>query len=82
MKLFMRLYKRKNGYYYYEIERGRPRSLQTKNKQEAQKLYKGVKRIFLAGKISQLDGVNRTTLSELKKIFFRRHTCPFCTYDS
>ena len=74
MKFSMRLFKRKNGYYYYEIERGRPRSLNTKNKKEAQKLYNGIKRKALRGRLEKLDGVKRTTLKKFKEIFFQRHT--------
>ena len=35
MKLRMRLYKRKNGFWYYEVQRNEPRSLRTKNEREA-----------------------------------------------
>jgi integrase len=70
----MRLYRRKNGYYYYELERNKPRSLKTKEKREAQALYKIIKRIFLKGQIKELDTDKPITLSQFKEIFFLQHT--------
>lgn len=74
MKIFMRLYKRKNGYWYYELKRNRPRSLQTKNKREAQKIYNIIKQEVLRQRLVQLDSDKRATLSEFKKTFFECHT--------
>ena len=74
MKLFMRLYKRSNGIWYYELERNHPKSLKTKNMREAQKIYNIVKREVLSRRLEILDGDQRVTLSELKKVFFEKHT--------
>jgi integrase len=69
----MRLYKRKNGYWYYETRRNRPVSLQTKNKREAQQLYAIIKKEVLRQRLVQLDSDKRATLAEFKDIFFLRH---------
>ena len=74
MKLFMRLYKRPNGYWYYETRRHRPKSLKTKNKREAQRLYNIIKEEVLNRRLKDLDSDKRVTLAELKEMFFRRHT--------
>lgn len=70
----MRLYKRPNGYWYYEQERNRPISLKTKNKREAQKIYGILKKEVLRERLVHLDSDKRATLAEFKEIFFERHT--------
>lgn len=70
----MRLYKRPNGYWYYEQERNRPISLKTKNKREAQKIYNILKKEVLYERLVELDGDKRATVAEFKEIFFERHT--------
>lgn len=74
MKFSMRLYKRENGYYYYEFERNRPVSLKTKDKEKAERKFNDKKRKFLKARIEELDKVKRTTLTDFKEIFFRDHT--------
>lgn len=74
MKVFMRLYKRKNGFWYYERDRHHPKSLKTKNKREALKLYNRIKKEVLKERLVELDGDKRVTLAEFKEIFFNRHT--------
>jgi site-specific recombinase XerD len=74
MKLSMRMFKKENGYYYYEIERNKKRSLRTKDKREAKRLYNIIKKEVLKGRLVQLDGDKRITLSEFKDVFFERHT--------
>jgi len=74
MKFYMRMYKRKNGYWYYETQRNRPVSLKTKNKREAQQLYGIIKKEVLRQRLVQLDSDKRATLSEFKNVFFTRHT--------
>ncbi len=51
----MRLYKRENGIYYVEFERGKKRSLRTKDKALAQRLFNQLKREYLKGKIVELS---------------------------
>ena len=65
MKLRMRIYKRKNGFWYYEIQRNKPRSLRTKDEREARKLYKIIKR--------ELDFYRDKKLPI-------PHECPYCRY--
>jgi len=63
-----------NGYWYYEISRNRPRSLKTKDKSEASKLFGAIKKRYLAGKIKELDPDNKISISEFKTVFLSRHT--------
>lgn len=74
MKLSMRLYRRKNGFWYYEIQRNKPRSLRTKDEREAKTLYKIIKREVLKGRLVELDDDKRSSLSQVKEIFFIEHT--------
>jgi site-specific recombinase XerD len=74
MKILMRMFKRRNGFWYYTIERNRPHSLKTNLKSEATVLFNSIKREYLKGKIKELDKGQRITLSEFKHIFASRHT--------
>lgn len=61
----MRLYQKKpSGVYYVEFERGRARSLNTKSKEEAKRLFAEVRRQYLAGKLSEIRGECLVTLGE------------------
>jgi hypothetical protein len=73
MNLRMRLYRRSNGWWYYEIRRNRPRSLNTRDESAARALYKIIKRELLAGRLAQLDGDRRITLAQFKTKFFANH---------
>jgi len=62
MKMGMRLYKRYNKKgkflsWYAELERGKPKSLKTKDEKEARRLYNRLKRAYLNRKIEVLTGV-------------------------
>ncbi len=70
----MRLFQRSNGYWYYETERDKPKSLKTKNKKKAKGLYKIIEQEYFNGRVAELDGDKRTTLKEFKEIFQREHT--------
>lgn len=74
MKFFMRLFKRKNGYWYYSKARGHERSLKTKSKREAQRLYNIIKKEYLKGRLVQLDSNKQMSLKEFKDVFFTGHT--------
>jgi len=74
MKITMRMFQRKNGYFYYEFERDKPRSLYTKDRREATGLYNILKREYLARRLIQLDSGKKTTLKEFKNKFFKEHT--------
>jgi integrase len=56
MTLLMRLWQHPNGYWYAELERNRRRSLGTRDKAEAQKLYRRLKSEFLLNRIAFLKG--------------------------
>lgn len=62
----MRLFQRK-GIYYVEFERGKCRSLRTRNEREAKALFKELKREYLRGRLIQLDEGKRVTLAEFTK---------------
>jgi len=51
----MRLYKRNNGAYYVEIRRGQSKSLKTKDKLLAQRLFKQIEKEALLGRLIQVD---------------------------
>lgn len=70
----MRMFQHKNGYWYYSLGRGHEKSLRTKDEKEAEKLYKIIKKEALKGRLVQLDGDKRITLSQFKDTFFNRHT--------
>lgn len=74
MKIRMRIYRRDNGYWYYEIERNQPKSLKTKNERKARQKYNRIKKRYLAGKIDELDGGPKVTLAQFKEKFFELHT--------
>ena len=57
----MRLFKHKNGYWYYEIHRHKPRSLKTKDKIVAKKAYR------ILEKELALISIYKTVFLELKK---------------
>jgi len=74
MKICMRMFKRKNGTWYYSLKRGHKKSLRTKDKREATTMYNTIRKEYLRGRLVQLDGDQRITLKEFKDIFFTRHT--------
>ena len=63
--LCMRLFQRENGVWYIELKRGKKKSLRTKNKQEAERLFRKIKREYLAGKLIQLE--KTTSLKDFLK---------------
>jgi integrase len=69
----MRLFKRKNGYWYYEFEHNKPRSLKTKDKALAVSVYSRLKKEYLKGKLINLDTGRRITIKQFEKIFFTEH---------
>jgi len=64
LKFKMRLFKRENGIWYVEFERGKKKSLRTKDKALAQKLFNKIKRDYLKGKIILLSEGKKIRLSE------------------
>ena len=74
MKICMRMFRRKNGIWYYSLRRGHKKSLKTKDKREATTMYNIIRKEHLKGRLVQLDGDQRITLKAFKDIFFARHT--------
>jgi hypothetical protein len=74
MKIIMRLYQRENDVFYLETARHKRKSLKTKDPKEARRLYNVIKKRMLEGKLVQLDGGSKTTLSEFRELFLARHT--------
>lgn len=66
MKISVRLFKRTNGQWYVEFERGKSRSLQTTDAKEAKRLYAAVRAEYLAGRLSEIRGESRTSLGEFR----------------
>ena len=67
LNISMRLFRRENGIWYVEFERGKKKSLRTRNKAEAVRLFNKLKREYLAGKLMILKHGVRITLSEFIK---------------
>ncbi|SMO61038.1 Site-specific recombinase XerD [Balnearium lithotrophicum] len=60
----MRLFQRENGVWYVEFERGKKKSLRTRNKAEAIRIYNKLKREYLKGKLIVLKEGIRVPLSQ------------------
>ncbi len=67
----MRLFQ-KRGVYYYETERGCRRSLRTKDPEKASRLFKELERLWLRGRLIQLEDVRRITLLEFRDLYSER----------
>jgi len=55
LKINMKLFKRSNGYWYIRFERGKEKSLRTKDKKLAERLFKEIQKEVLKGKIILLE---------------------------
>ena len=64
LKINMKLFKRSNGYWYIRFERGKEKSLRTKDKKVAERLFKEIQREVLKGKIILLEKQEKIRLSE------------------
>lgn len=71
MKEPMRLFERR-GWFHAETERGRSRSLRTKNRAEAEAILKEMRRLALKGRLVQLDNYKRISLSDFRKIYLEQ----------
>ena len=67
IKVSMRLFQRENGIWYVEFERGKKKSLRTRNKAEAVRLFNKLKREYLAGRLIILKQGQKVLLSEYIK---------------
>ena len=64
LKLNMKLFRRSNGYWYIRFERGKEKSLRTKDRKIAEKLFKEIQKEVLKGKIILLEKQEKISLSE------------------
>jgi len=71
---YVRFYKRANGYYYYEPERNRPRSLRTKNREQARKRLALIYSTAPGTEDHRRGTAPKMTLIQFEEEFFRRHT--------
>jgi site-specific recombinase XerD len=66
----MRLFKRENGTWYIELKRGQKRSLKTKNKAEAQKMFAEIQKARVTNKLIKIE----------KSISLERFIIEYTTY--
>lgn len=59
----MRLYKKPTGIYYVELSRGKAKSLKTKDKAQAQGIFRAMEKEYLKGRLLKLD-TRRLSLSD------------------
>jgi len=64
IKVGMRLFQRENGIWYVEFKRGVKKSLRTRNRAEALRLFNKLKREYLAGRLIILKEGRKVLLSE------------------
>ena len=67
----MKLKKRENGFYYIYYSRDHRKSLQTRDKDEATKLFNIEKKLIREGKVIEFEKVSRSKLSEFKTDYFK-----------
>ena len=67
----MRLYKYVNGYWYISTGRGHSKSLKTKDKAIAHRVFHQLKKEYLAGKIIELDKGKTTPLNQFKDDYIK-----------
>ena len=60
----MRLFRRENGIWYVEFERGKKKSLGTRDKKLAERIFKEPQKEALKGKLILLEKTQRITLDE------------------
>jgi integrase len=62
----------KNGWYHVALDRNRSKALRTRNKVEAESIFKEMKREWLRGRLMLLEDHRKATISELKDIYCAR----------
>ncbi len=60
----MKLFRRSNGYWYIRFSRGKEKSLRTKDKRLAYRLFKEIQKEALKGRLISLDRQERITLAD------------------
>jgi site-specific recombinase XerD len=63
----MKLFRRQNGYYYVRYYRGKENSLETKDKDIARELFRGLEADYLKGKLLHLRNYKTITLGDFRK---------------
>lgn len=78
----MRLFKRKNGYYYAEFQRNKRISLNTTDKIIARKLYTALKREYLMGNLKKLNRVSTIKLKDFidEILIYSENSKAYSTY--
>lgn len=75
MNCFMRLFRRKEtGMYYVETSRNKRRSLKTDDKKEAEKIFREMQKLWLKGRLVELEKYKKITLTEFKKEYLALRT--------
>lgn len=69
MKPRMRLFQRKNGVWYVEIERGKNRTLKTKDPVIARQKFKAMQKAALKGKLAEISGESKASLKDFRVKF-------------
>ena len=64
LEIKMKLFRRSNGYWYIRFERGKERSLRTKDRRLAKKLFREIQKEALKGRLVLLEKQERIKLSE------------------
>jgi hypothetical protein len=87
MKIGMRLFRRKLkggkiGNYYVEVDSGKRRSLTTKDKVKARRMFRKLEREYLDKKITMLTGVQSKPLGEYRDEFLEwsENNQPYSTF--
>ena len=63
----MKLFRRSNGYWYVRFERGKERSLRTKDRRLAERLFREIQKEALKGRLVVLEKQERISLSQFIK---------------
>lgn len=60
----MKLYRRKNGYYYIRYKRGKEKSLRTKDKRLAERLFKEFQKRYIEKKLTSIESYQNISLKD------------------
>ncbi len=71
LKLEMKLFRRKNGYWYVRFERGKERSLRTKDRRLAERLFKEIQKEALRGRLVFLEKEQKIDLKTFSKEYLQ-----------
>ena len=83
MKINMKMFRRSNGFFYVRYYRGKEQSLETKDKEIAKELFRGLEKDYLAGKLLHLQNYKTINLGDFRKKYvetFRTGLSKYTTY--